>query len=232
VHPIAPAIRVIHDDDWILVIDKPSGIPSVPALSPFDPPSVCEQLADAWGPLEAAHRLDRDTSGLLILARTTLARRQLGLQFESRLVRKRYRAIVHGVPRCAGGTLHLPLARDFDRPPRWRVDPILGVRAVTRWNVISPATGFATSNQSVIELEPLTGRSHQLRIHLAWMGLPIIGDQLYGPVDHAHRLHLHAEWLAIAHPQDGRPVEFFSHPIFEMQSSTGAKALPELLPLF
>jgi tRNA pseudouridine32 synthase/23S rRNA pseudouridine746 synthase len=206
-------IRVVFADEHLVVVDKPTGVPAVPARTALDPPSVASHMQLEFGPLEAVHRLDRDTSGLLVLARSAPARSALGRAFEHRLVSKRYEAIVHGVPARPEGVVHLPLAPDPARPPRSRVDPILGRPAITRWRLLATAS-VAGERWSRLELEPMTGRSHQLRVHLAWLGMPIVGDRLYGaPLfgtprnPAAARLMLHAAWLAFPHPSDGRILE-------------------------
>lgn len=204
-----PTLRVLHADDWIVAVHKPTGIPSVPARDPSDPKSVVERLSRQFGPLEVAHRLDRDTSGVLVLARQPKARVRLGQSFEQGWVRKRYLAVCCGRPPQATGGVHLPLAADRERPPRHRVDPIHGRRSHTRWRLVA-ADSTAGEPLSLLELEPRTGRSHQLRVHMAWMGLPIIGDRLYNRRFSAlpTRLGLHAAWLAIPHPGDGIEVSF------------------------
>jgi len=206
-------VRVLFADADLIVVDKPAGMPSVPARTPLDPPCVAWRLRDAYGPLEAAHRLDRDTSGLLVLARLPEMRAALGRAFEARTVRKSYEAVVHGRPDQSDALVHLPLAPDPARPPRSRVDPILGRPATTRWRLLqtSPVPG---KRWSLLELQPVTGRSHQLRAHLAWLGMPIVGDRLYGPPSGtpAPRLALHATWLVFPHPRDGRPVEVRAEP--------------------
>jgi len=110
--------------------------------------------------------------------------------------------------------VHLPLADDPTRPPAKRVDPILGRRATTRWRVLATRAA-ATGPEAVVELEPVTGRGHQLRVHLAWLGCPILGDRLYGPRDRAAagRLALHAAAVGFPHPADGRPVRLVSPPL-------------------
>ena len=214
---IGGGIRVVFADADLIVVEKPAGMPSVPARTPLDPPCVASHLRAAFGDLEAVHRLDRDTSGLLVLARSSAARTALGRAFEMRLVQKRYEAVVHGGPTGEEGIVHLPLASDPQRPPRSRVDPILGRPATTRWRLLTTAP-VAGQQRSRLELEPVTGRSHQLRVHLAWLGMPIVGDRLYGPVHAAMngalatRLGLHATWLAFPHPRDGRLVEVRSQP--------------------
>jgi tRNA pseudouridine32 synthase / 23S rRNA pseudouridine746 synthase len=202
-------VPIVFADEHLVVVDKPPGIPSVPARTPLDPPSVTVRMAADLGWVEAVHRLDRDTSGLLVLARTPAARAALGHAFESRAVRKRYLAVVAGEPPGAEGLVHLPLADDPWCPPRKRVDPILGRRATTRWRRLAGAA-FAGRPVSLLELEPVTGRSHQLRAHLAWLGAPIVGDRLYGggqPETAAGRLALHAFAIVLPHPADGRRIE-------------------------
>ncbi|MCX7401715.1 MAG: RluA family pseudouridine synthase [Planctomycetia bacterium] len=214
------AIQILLIDDQIVVVDKPAGIPSVPARTPLDPPSVIDALASDYGRLEAVHRLDRDTSGVLILARTPSARAILGRAFESRDIYKRYLAVVTGTLPSVEGIIDLPLADDL-RPPRKRVDPILGRRAISRWRQLATSAptsiAWAGRVQSLLELEPLTGRSHQLRVHLAWMGTPIVGDPLYcqrvlspalGPT--AQRLGLHAAWINFPHPAQPYRVQLLA----------------------
>jgi tRNA pseudouridine32 synthase/23S rRNA pseudouridine746 synthase len=204
--------RILFADAAVVVVDKPSGMPSVPARTPGDPPAVAAVLAAAWGAVEAVHRLDRDTSGLLVLARTPAARSALGRAFESRQVAKRYLAVVAGRLPAAAGTLHLPLADDHARPPAKRVDPILGRRATTRWRVVTDLDDGP--HHTLVELEPVTGRSHQLRVHLAWLGCPIRGDRLYGRRDEPADipLALRAAAIEFPHPVDGRRVRLESLP--------------------
>ena len=207
-------IGILFADEHLVVVDKPAGIPSVPARSPNDPSSVITQLTSEWGFLEAVHRLDRDTSGLLILARNLQSRTFLGKAFESRAVHKRYLSVVHGSLPDTEGVVHLPLADDPYRPPRKRIDPILGRRAASRWRQIAQKTTVA-GLLSLLELEPITGRSHQLRAHLAWLGTPIVGDQLYDNTTRtstklkgvATRLALHAAWISFPHPANHCRIE-------------------------
>jgi tRNA pseudouridine32 synthase / 23S rRNA pseudouridine746 synthase len=206
--PPPDGLRVVFADDDLVVVDKPPGMPSVPARTASDPPAVAVMLALRYGPLEAVHRLDRDTSGLLVLARSHAARRSLGRAFESAAVSKRYHAVVRGALPADAGAIHLPLAADPARAPRQRVDPILGRRATTRWRVRARAAAgdgpAADGPLTLVELEPVTGRSHQLRVHLAWLGCPIVGDRLYGrdPQPSAI-LALRAVSLTLPHPRTG-----------------------------
>ena len=196
---LASALRIVFIDDDLIVVDKPSGMPSVPARTPLDPPDVARVLAASYGPLEAVHRLDRDTSGLLVLSRS----------FEARAISKRYLAVVHGTPPANEGTIHLPLADDPDRAPRKRVDPIGGRRATTRWWTRARRAAGSTAGcgdpLTLVELEPVTGRSHQLRVHLAWLGCPLVNDRLYGRgVDGP--LALQAMSIAFSHPRTAVPL--------------------------
>jgi len=215
--PSSSSVRIVFADADLIVVDKPAGMPSVPARTPLDPPCVASHVSAAFGAVEAVHRLDRDTSGLLVLARSSQVRAALGRAFEDRAVQKRYEAIVHGGPAASEGIVHLPLASDPLRPPRSRVDPIQGRPATTRWRLLATAS-VAGQQRSLLELEPVTGRSHQLRVHLAWLGMPIVGDRLYCHLNAAakeppaFRLGLHAAWLAFPHPRDGRLVEVRSQP--------------------
>lgn len=205
-------MRVVHFDRDLVVVDKPAGMPSVPARTVLDPPDVAAVLRGACGPLEAVHRLDRDTSGLLVLARSREARARLGRSFERGGVTKRYLAVVHGMPPAGSGEINQPLARDLERPPRHRVDVILGRRATTRWRMLA-STDHAGTRVALLELRPLTGRSHQIRVHLAWLGCPVVGDPLYGRSRRpSTAMALHAAALVLPHPRDGRQVSLASAP--------------------
>ncbi len=200
-----PAVRIVFADEHLLAVDKPAGMPSVPARTPHDPPSVATVLAATHGDLEAVHRLDRDTSGLLLLARTPAARAALGRSFESRAVGKLYLAIVRGSPPGDSGQAHLPLADDPLLPPRKRVDPVFGRRAVTRWQTLTRRDVMGVP-ASLLEVEPVTGRSHQLRAHLAWLGCAILGDRLYDATTIRTQLALHAAAIRFPHPVTAVPV--------------------------
>lgn len=213
-------LRVLYVDSWLVVVDKPSGMPSVPARNPQDAACVAGRLRDRFGALEAVHRLDRDTSGVLVLARHRDARAAMGRVFEKRLAAKRYLALCSGGPPTKEGEVMLPLVADLDNRPRQRVDPIHGRCSHTRWTLVAEVS-MASESWSLMELEPLTGRSHQLRVHMAWLGLPILGDPLYGrslTVPHP-RLALHAALLTFPHPHDGTIVTILAERSFPLLSA-------------
>lgn len=155
--------------------------------------------------MRLVHRLDRDTSGLILLARDADTHRAVSRLFAARQVRKAYLARVRGVPRDAGGRIALPLARIATRPPRYGVvAPAAGGKpALTRWRRLA---GDPAGRCSTLLLQPCSGRSHQLRVHLAALGHPILGDPLYGDPLSAPRLQLHALGLALRHPRTGAPL--------------------------
>ena len=200
---------VVYADPWLLVVDKPSGLLSQSGLGPHLQDAVPGRLQAAWGELRLVHRLDRDTSGLLLLARDAEVHRALSRAFAERRVRKTYRADVWGLPAAAGGVIAAPLARARRQPPQHRVHR-LGRPSCTIWRRLS-----SDGRVSRLALRPRTGRSHQLRVHLAWLGHPILGDPLYGHARSrglAPRLRLHACGLAFVHPVGGERIALRSPP--------------------
>lgn len=197
---------LVHADDHVLVLAKPSGLLTVPAKPPGPQDCLEARVAQAWPGTLLVHRLDRDTSGVIVFARTRLAQRHLNWQFERRQVEKAYVARVRGRPSADAGRIELPLICDWPRRPRQMVCHVRGRAARTDWRVIG-----AEGGASRLALVPLTGRSHQLRVHLAAIGHPILGDPLYAPPEvlaAAERLQLHAERLGFRHPDGGAWVEF------------------------
>ena len=192
----------VYQDDQLLVLDKPSGLLAVPGRGPDLQDCLSARVQAVWPSALVVHRLDRDTSGLIVMALSADAQRNLSRQFADRTVEKVYAAVVFGCPSASEGAIDLPLRKDFDRPPRHKIDPIGGRPASTRWKLIER---FA--DRSRLEVRPLTGRSHQIRVHLAALGHPILGDNLYAhdeALAMAPRLLLHAERLSLDHPATGR----------------------------
>ena len=178
--------KIIYEDDNVLVVDKPAGLLSE-AKGEYCPERT---LAD-FGYI--AHRLDRDTSGVMILAKTEAVQKFLKKQFQDRKVHKTYRAVIHGQPKLDEARIDLPLLRDKKRPTTFRVDPN-GKEAETFYKVLK-----SNQDYSLVELKPTTGRTHQLRVHMQYLGHPIVGDPVYGD-DNAKRLYLHACELEITLP--------------------------------
>jgi tRNA pseudouridine32 synthase/23S rRNA pseudouridine746 synthase len=199
-------VSVLHRDDRILVLDKPSGLLSVPGLGPANADSLAGRAEEAYPGARTVHRLDRDTSGVIVMAFDADAHRELGRQFERRQVAKGYVAVVAGPVTEDAGEIILPIRTDIENRPHQIVDPVHGKPALTRYRVLS--RGARTSR---LDLRPLTGRSHQLRVHLKEIGHAVLGDDLYAPPDAramSDRLMLHAEWLRFRHPGNGRVVTF------------------------
>jgi tRNA pseudouridine32 synthase/23S rRNA pseudouridine746 synthase len=195
--------RVVHEDPWLVVVDKPCGLLSVPGRDGRLQDSVVTRLRARWPGATAVHRLDLDTSGLLVAAKDPATHAALQRAFARREVDKRYVAWLDGPVAGDRGTVVLALRVDLDDRPRQLVDPEHGKPAITDWQVIDRA-GARTR----VHLVPRTGRSHQLRVHAAHplgLGAPIVGDRLYGRA--AERLALHAEALAFIHPHTGRRVQ-------------------------
>ena len=199
-------LTLLHADRELLVVDKPSGLLAVPAKPPGPQDCVEARLRAAFPEALLVHRLDLETSGVMVFARTRLAQRHLGWQFERRQVKKTYLARVAGRVAAEAGRIELPLACDWPRRPRQMVCHLRGKPALTDWRVIAREPGATR-----LSLAPLTGRSHQLRVHLAAIGHPILGDPFYAPpaaLAAADRLQLHAAALALRHPDGGAWVEF------------------------
>jgi tRNA pseudouridine32 synthase / 23S rRNA pseudouridine746 synthase len=204
--PAEPYLSVLYDDADILVISKPSGLLSVPGRGAGFADSVGQRAQSLYPGATIVHRLDLDTSGVMVMARNRAAHRHLSLQFEKRRVSKVYVARVFGVMRDDAGEIDAPLICDWPNRPRQMVDHENGRAAHTTWQVME--RGVDTTR---VRLLPITGRSHQLRVHMLSIGHPILGDNLYADraaLAAADRLQLHAQSLSIAHPANGRPLCF------------------------
>ncbi len=202
------SLRILFADAHLIVIDKPAGLPSVPGRAPGLQDCVSSRVQARFADARVVHRLDMATSGLLLMARGPDAQRRLSAAFEQRLVNKQYVAVVCGDPTSEGGDIELRLAADWPRRPLQKVDPDRGKPAHTRWQVDERRSGHCR-----LLLQPLTGRTHQLRLHLAAIGHPIWGDRLYAPPDVqalSPRLLLHACAVHLEHPATGAPCSFRS----------------------
>ena len=197
--PTGP-IPVVHEDGHLLIVDKPEGLLTVPGRGPHLADSLLTRLQAMRPEVLLCHRLDRDTSGVMVFALTKAAQRAMGLLFETRKVKKRYAARVWGVVAEPSGTVDLPLIVDWENRPLQRVDHDIGKMAVTDWT-----RGAAEGGTTRMRLMPRTGRSHQLRVHMREIGHPILGDPFYaeGAARDAPRMMLHAEGLKFAHPGTG-----------------------------
>lgn len=200
-------VPVLYADDAIVAIDKPAGLLAVPGRGADRQDCASARVQAAFSDALIVHRLDQATSGLLVFARSQAGQRRLSQAFAQRQVAKRYTAVVDGLLAHEHGCIELPLAADWPNRPRQQVDLRHGKPSQTRWRVLARDASARTTR---LELEPCTGRSHQLRVHLLAIGHPILGDALYAPALAAPRLMLHACALALAHPQDGRPMNFSS----------------------
>ena len=203
--PPETPLRILHSDHEILVVEKPAGLLSVPGKGPDLADCLIERLRGPFPEVLLVHRLDRDTSGVMVFALTPHAQRHLGLQFEKRQVKKTYIARVSGLPCEDRGRVELPLIVDWPNRPRQKVCHETGRPAVTDWQVLR-----REGTEARMKLMPLTGRSHQLRVHMLALGHPILGDPFYaeGPALMHPRMMLHAETLELRHPDGGRRLRF------------------------
>ena len=193
-------LEVLHHDHEVLLVDKPSGLLSVPGKGPELADCLIIRVQAVFPTALLVHRLDRDTSGVMIFALTPHAQRHLGLQFEKRQTKKAYVARVWGRVAEPKGCVDLPIGVDWPNRPRQKIDPEAGRAAETGWRVMK-----AGDAESRVRLFPKTGRSHQLRVHMLALGHPILGDPLYAADTAAAypRMMLHAEELRLRHPDGG-----------------------------
>ena len=206
--PEPPAIA--HLDATCLAAVKPAGLLAVPGLGEHGQVCLSAQVQALYADALVVHRLDMATSGLMLFARGAASQRRLSDAFARREVHKRYVAVVQGRVDPPLGEIALPLIADWPNRPRQQVDLAQGKPSLTRYRVI----GFDPARDTTrLELEPVTGRAHQLRVHLLAIGHPILGDALYAPaavIAHADRLLLHAASLRFAHPVTGVAMDFES----------------------
>ena len=204
-NPPQDPLEMLHEDGHIIVVNKPSGLLSVPGKGEHLADCLMARVKAAFPDALLVHRLDRDTSGVIIFALTPHAQRNLSMQFEKRTTKKTYVARVQGKLEEKTGTVDLPLIVDWPNRPLQKVCHETGKPAVTDWRVLK-----SSDNESRVRLFPKTGRSHQLRVHMLALGHPILGDPLYAPetTDTYERLMLHSEELRINHPESGKGMSF------------------------
>lgn len=201
---------ILYIDDALIVADKPEGLLSVPGRGEAGRDNLTTRVQLRYPDALVVHRLDMSTSGLLIFARGIEMQRRLNAAFEQRAVSKLYIAVAEGVIEGDAGQIHAPLAADWPNRPRQVVDLVNGRPSLTQWRVLARGDGCTR-----VALSPVTGRSHQLRVHLQHLGHPIRGDELYAPHPlRAARLLLHAAEIGFAHPLDGRAMHLRSAPPF------------------
>jgi tRNA pseudouridine32 synthase/23S rRNA pseudouridine746 synthase len=204
-NPPQDPLVILHQDHEILIVDKPAGLLSVPGKGEHLADCLMSRIEAAFPTALLVHRLDRDTSGVMVFALTPHAQRHLGLQFEKRYTKKTYVARVWGEIATKTGTINLPLIVDWPNRPLQHVDHENGKPAVTDYRVVRTGGG-----ESRVRLYPKTGRSHQLRVHMKEIGYPILGDPFYatGPARDYPRMMLHSETLQFRHPDGGAGVRF------------------------
>jgi tRNA pseudouridine32 synthase/23S rRNA pseudouridine746 synthase len=201
-------LSLIHVDPFLVVADKPAGLLSVPGRGADKADCLVARVQAVHGDALAVHRLDMATSGLIVLARGAAMHRALSMAFAGRQVHKRYEAVVDGLLADDEGEIDLPLIADWPNRPRQMVDHAIGKPSLTRWRVIGRD---AAAGRTRVALFPVTGRSHQLRVHLSAIGHAILGDDLYAPPRAAMatpRLLLHASELRLAHPVTDEALAF------------------------
>jgi|TARA_B100000768_G_scaffold41084_1_gene39943 tRNA pseudouridine32 synthase/23S rRNA pseudouridine746 synthase len=198
-------LDVVHLDHELLVVNKPSGLLSVPGRGALLADCLITRIQSEYPTALLVHRLDRDTSGAMVFALSANAQRHLGLQFEKRQIKKTYVARVWGQIEADTGTVDLPIIVDWPNRPKQMICHDTGRAAVTDWQVINRDRG-----ETRVKLSPKTGRSHQLRIHMLALGHPILGDPFYGTLEsqEAIRLMLHSHRLRLRHPDGGEMMDF------------------------
>ncbi|WP_447746142.1 RluA family pseudouridine synthase [Variovorax boronicumulans] len=207
-----PDLLPVHEDAHLLVLDKPAGLLCVPGRGEDKQDCLSARAQRQWPDALIVHRLDMGTSGLVVMARGLEMQRALSAAFADREVHKRYEAVVDGVmpQRDDWSLIDAPLMADWPRRPLQKIDPA-GKPSLTRWRALSSVSPPGDPAATHVLLEPLTGRSHQLRVHLLSIGHPILGDALYGDAAlqaRAPRLLLHARELGFVHPATREPLHF------------------------
>lgn len=201
--PVPTSLAVLHIDDALIAIDKPAGLLSVPGRGADKADCAVARVQRQCPDAQTVHRLDMATSGVLLFGRGAAMQRALSIAFETREVLKHYEAVVEGLLAHDEGEIDLPLYPDWPHRPRQKVDPLHGKPSLTRYRVLQRDAAKGTTR---LALQPLTGRTHQLRVHLLAIGHPIAGDTLYTAEPTAPRLMLHATRLELQHPVTLQPL--------------------------
>lgn len=204
--PCQAPLSIVYADDDLVFVNKPSGLLSVPGRDPANYDSVYARLLARFGEIHVVHRLDMDTSGVMVMVRHKQALSHLSRQFQQRSTVKYYQAWVDGRLDQAEGEVNLPLRCDWPNRPKQMVDMIQGKPSLTRLKVLAYDP---ERDASLVRLFPVTGRSHQLRVHMAALGHPILGCRFYAheqAIAKAERLQLHAQYLRLQHPANNLPI--------------------------
>ena len=206
--PTEPYLEILYQDEALLILNKPSGLLTVPGKAAEHQDCLERRVQRVYPAARIVHRLDMSTSGIVVMALGLEAQRHLNRQFELRQTEKHYVARLEGQLSASQGAVELPLICDWPNRPKQMVCFSRGKRALTHFQVIAHE-----SDATRVKLIPVTGRSHQLRVHMQWLGHPILGDKFYASpkgVSAADRLQLHAEYLAIYHPTSGKMLKFYA----------------------
>lgn len=204
-------IEIIHENEEFVIVNKPGGLLAVPGRGPDKQDSVVTRIKARYGEIidqPSVHRLDMYTSGLMVLALTRQCHRALSIQFEQRQVSKKYLALLDGVVEQDSGTIQLSFRLDVNNRPYQIYDPVQGKEGITHWKKLS-----VENQKTRIEFTPITGRTHQLRLHASHpkgLGTPIVGDKLYGTGREGDQMCLHASELQFFHPITGDKISFTS----------------------
>lgn len=211
--------ELLYIDQALIICNKPAGLLSVPGRGADKQDSLLTRVQQIYPDTHLVHRLDMTTSGLMLMARSKHHQSLLGKIFEQRQIKKTYLAWVAGLPLQDQGSIELPLMPDWPARPRQKIDLQQGKYALTHYQVLKR---LPAQQKSLLSIEPHTGRTHQIRVHLSALGHPILGDTLYAPIEHAYthpRLMLHAWQLAFKHPDTQQPVCFKAEPDFELHDT-------------
>ncbi len=206
--PMSPYIDIVYQDDELVVVNKPSGLLTVPGRLAEHQDCLQNRVQCVLPTATIVHRLDMATSGILLMALNKAAHVSISRQFEKRQTKKRYLARVFGKISTQEGVIEQPLICDWPNRPKQKIDHKNGKKALTHYQVLN-----STDESTLVQLIPVTGRSHQLRVHMLFLGHPILGDRLYAheqALGEQSRLLLHAEMLSVTHPVTAKQLEFVS----------------------